>query len=421
MVEGIEWGQLLPVADGVCAGVIPYDPRYPMHEHILRDASTRFLGSLAIKHGAEFSNDNVEQIVAAANAQETMVSFIYVDWTGSGQGTLVGMCTGASTFGAEWDNNNKLTVVPVYHGEDLFIDADAAKKFRSLTTSEQKPNGIGLGSWVVGEQLRLSVSNPDWVFAGRDNEHAPDNQAIMGVMKKYGAVLGTEQDSAVLQLDRLDGDIKNSWGVPVLTESLQADPLETRSCPNNFMTRWESSDGFQQIAVIFRKLPPTSDAETVVWTKIKSNHGNLPEKAMLKEVMSSLIMAGSKEIESPERCWGDPRDSRCDVNSLSHVFSWPMPVMHMHLFKERGIIQVLKEMGAAPRRYGSCNMVSGFINPREMPNQEALFGRMLPAPTSVSSIETRTTSSEPVCSFGPVRPPNSVAQRCAFIRMPVNE
>jgi len=60
-----------------------------------------------------------------------------------------------------------------------------------------------MGTWFMREEIRRSTSDPDWVFAGRDNEHYLGNLPIIRVMGKFGAIPGTEQNSAVMELQGL--------------------------------------------------------------------------------------------------------------------------------------------------------------------------------------------------------------------------
>lgn len=391
MSLGLSYEQLMPVAGNVRAGVVSYDGSNPEHRAVLRDALPRFLGSVAAVHGESFPYHCLDSIMEIVNAKEIQIDFLVVGIEACRPITLAGLATSAQTFGVEWDKNNNLKIFPVQHGEDLCVDKDIAKLFREHTRSTFNPDGIGAGTWFMREQIRRSVSDPDWVFAGRDNEHSPNNPPIIGLMDKFGAVRGTEQNSAVLQIDGLTGDMERRWGVNNIQKlALPTDPLGLKPCSNNFLTSWESKGGAQQIAVVFTKLPSILDGQTVVWTKIKSN-GNLPENEMLKEVLSSLLSAGSKEIS--ERQWGVPRNK--PDNDLSRVFGGPVPVMHIHGNNEPAILKALLEMEAAHRKYGHGNMVSGVMNLKNMSDPVATLGQKVPEATLVKGIDMGPAANEP--------------------------
>jgi hypothetical protein len=308
---------------------------------------------------------------------------------------IAGLATGAPTFGIEADKFNNLQVFPVKHGEDLCVDPGIAKLFREATKNPLNPNGIGAGTWFMREQIRQSVSNPDWVSAGRDNEHYLGNAPIIGVMDKFGSIRGTEQDSAILQIKGLTDSMQRRWKVPVETLALPADALGIALNTNNFLTRWSSDDDKQQIAVIFTKMASTFDGEPVVWTKIKSN-GNLPKDEILNDVMASLIAAGCAEIS--DRQWGSPRIR--PANDLSAIFGGPVPVMHIHLNNERQILKSLLRMDAAYRKFGEYTMLSGLMRLKNVPNQELIFGHKLPDATQVDGIDPKQDANKPYFDIG---------------------
>ena len=404
MSLGLTYDQLTPVSGTVRAGMVAYNGNNLEHRSALRGSLPRFLGEVAAVHGESFPHHQLETIIEIANAKEIEIEFCLVGFEACRQVSIAGLATGAPTFGIERDRNNNLRIVPVKHGEDLCVDKDMAKLFREHTRSSANPQGIGLGTWFMREQIRRSVTDPDWVLAGRDNEHSPDNQPIIGLMDKFGAVRGTERDSAVLQIDEPTYDMRRRWGVDVKTQALPADALGINHCPNNFLTRWSSEDGKQQIAVTYTKLPSVLDNQTVVWTKIKSN-GNLPDAMMLKEVLASLLKAGSKEISSPERKWGIPRNELTRSKDLiGRTIGWPTPVMHIHANNEPEIVQTLLEMEAERRKYGHGSMVSGVINPRNVPDQVAAFGQKIPEATLVRGIDLGEAANGPCFDLGPKIP-----------------
>lgn len=293
-------GPLRPVAGSVSAGIVTYDRDNPDHQSLLREGIPHFLGSLGDVHGEAFPQENLEAVLEVINAREIEVDFFFVRPDQHSPVKFAGLATGAPTFGAEPDGNNNLRILPIKHGEDLVVDQAIAQLFREQTKCDLYPKGIGAGSFFMAEQIRRSI-NPRrvdgkqrWVYAGRDNEYMAENMPIIGVMDKYGAIRGTERNSPVLELNGLTSDMERRWGVNVVTEDFPKHSNSHGSDPNNFLTRWSSVDGKQQIVVIFTKLASTFDGRPVVWTKVKSN-GQLPQGEMLKEVMSSLLRAGLSE------------------------------------------------------------------------------------------------------------------------------
>ena len=394
---GLSYDQLTPVEGNVRAEIVAHDSRNPLHRKLLRKVAPLLLGSVAAVHGGTFSEQHMQALEQATGFKEIIVRYAVAATQVCSIPEVVGMATVVPTFGTAWDKDNNLKLYPVEHGEDMGVDKEQAKLFRELTRSATYPNGIGLGSWFMKEQIRQSIGNPNWVIGGRDNEHAPDNLPIIGLMDKFGAQRGTEQDSAVLQIDELTHDMKRRWGVDnIQTLALPANTLDSHQCPNNFLTHWSNGTGSQQIAVTYTKLPSILDNETVVWTKVKS-HGDLPSGDMLKEVLASLLSTGSKEIS--DRQWGVPYN-QSDAG-VSHVFGSPVPVMHIHENKEPQILKALLEMEASHRKYGHSNMVSGEMSLKNMRDAEAVLGQKVPEATLVKGIDLGEAANEPYFNMVP--------------------
>jgi len=336
-----------------------------------------------------------------ADAKIIDIDFFQVAFDSLSPTVTAGLATGFQTFGAEADGQNNLKVFPYHHGEDLCVDPAIAGEFRKCTAFPPiYPNGMGAGTWIMREQILRSVSNPYWVFAGRDNEHYLGNSPIKGVMEKFGSLPCTEEDSAVLELDVRANNLKPRWGVVVEKEDLPTREDSLEICPNNFLTRWSSEDGKQQIVMTFRRSASTFEGQPVVWVKIKSN-GNLPEGEMLKEVLASLLAAGCEEISSPERRWGIPLNMLNTVNDLSHIFGGPVPVMHIHLNNEPTILAALLQMGLMHRKFGHYTMLSGVMNLKEAPHQEIMFGKKLPDATQVHGLNPMRSDSSPFFYLAP--------------------
>jgi hypothetical protein len=156
--------------------------------------------------------------------------------------------------------------------------------------------------------------------------------------------------------------------------------------------------------------------EPVVWAKISSN-GNLPDKEMLKEFLKSLFEAGIAEMESPQRRWGVPVTRLRDENDISRILGATAPVIHGLVTNEEpsiraAIIEALFEMKAEHRIFGDKKMVSGLINPRNVPDQIATFGKNLPDPTAVKAIDPHQDDYKPIFDF--TSTPAEIARRMHY-------
>ena len=382
---------LFPVANDVKAGIIMYDGTSSPIRAKFRQAIPRFLGSLGTVHGAKFPLHRLNAVMEVMDHKIMNAELLQVRLGKNGPVLDAALATGAPNLGVDWDKNHNLKVYPVYHGEDLCVDQDVAVLFREYTKCLLYPNGVGMGSWFMREQILRSIDDPDWVFAGRDNEHFPKNAPIRCVMDKFGAIHGTERDSSVLQISELEP----RFGVANVTKvDLPADALGITSDPNNFLVRWGQDGDPQQVAATFRRLASTFDAEPVVWVKIKS-HGKPLEKSELKEVLYTILSVATAEIKSPERLWGVPLENSKDKYDYSHIFGGPMPIMHIHANNEPGIIEALLEMDAERRMFGHEWMVSGSMKLKNIIDPKRAVGRDIPNATEVAGIRSDRNDSEP--------------------------
>jgi len=400
---GIRYDQLIPAEGDVRFGVIRYNGNDPAHEAALREALPRFLGSEGAVHGIAYPSQHIDAVIAATNCGDIYADFLMVALSVC-QPVIAGLGTGAQTFGIECDHNNNLRIVPLEHGEDTSLDLDMTKRFREQTRSLIHQKGLGLGTLFTRERIRQSVtSNPDWVSGGRDNEYSGDNSPMIGLMNKFGATLGTERDSPVLQLDGLMAHLEKKWWLDIRTRALPAHGDTQRLCPNNFVTRWSSDDGKQQIALVNTLIRSTFNAERVAWTKIKSN-GNLPKGDQLKQILASLLIASREEMA--DRKWGVSALPNTGRDRILHALGGTVPV-RIHLNKEPEIAQALLAMQAEQRTFGHKPMLSGLTSLKNVPDPQAVFGQVLPVATQVKAVDPVAEANKPC--FDLLSTPKSLA------------
>lgn len=391
---GINYDQLTPVMGDVRVGVVRYNGNDPSHEAALRDALPRFLGSEGAVHGIAYPSQHIDAVIEAANCGDIYADFLMVA-LGVCQPVIAGLGTGAHTFGIERDSDNNLKIVPLEHGEDTSLDLDMTKRFREHTRGILYPKGLGLGTHFTRERLlRSAMDNSSWVSGGRDNEYSGDNPPIIGLMNKFGATLGSERDSPVLQLDGFMPNLVRKWWIDVNTQALPSHADNQRLCPNNFVTRWASEDGKQQIALVNTLIRSTFNADRIAWTKIKSN-GSLPKGDQLKEVLSSLLVASREEMA--DRKWGVPKGllNATGRDRLLHALGGVVPV-RLHLNKEPEIADALLQLNAEQRTFGDKPMLSGVTSLKNVPNAQAVFGQPLPEATKVTGIDPVSEARKPM-------------------------
>jgi len=386
MPFGLKYEDLIAVANTLRAGIVQFDPNNEEHETLLKAAIPQFLGSLGAVHGEEFPIENLEAVLRIAKAKDVEFEFLVAAHDACSPIKIIGLATTVQTFGAEWDENHKLRIVPIHHGEDLVIDEEEAKLFRKLSKTEKLPDGTGAGTFFVRAQILRSLANPHWRFAGRDNEHREDNYPVVYLMNKYGAVPAAEWNSSVLETHGLPTEMQKRWGVNnVIKEDLSGDALGLTKDPNSFLTHWSSEDGKQQIVVVFKKMASTFNGQPVVWARLQS-HGRILDAEMRKEIETSLFRTAYEEMASPERLWGIPRGT--PINPLNHEFGAPVPILHLHMNNEPEIMQDLLEMGWQYRKFGPGNMVSGHMPYSNIRNQVETLGLIVPKATKVKAFST---------------------------------
>jgi hypothetical protein len=104
-------------------------------------------------------------------------------------------------------------------------------------------------------------------------------------------------------------------------------------------------------------------------------------------------------MESPKRRWGVPLSRLKDENDISHILGAPAPVIHIHANNEEAIVGAMLKMQAEHWIFGHKMMVSGIINPRNVQDQVAVFGRRIPEPTEVQCINPDQDANKPLFSL----------------------
>jgi hypothetical protein len=426
----ISYDQLTPVVGDIRAGIVPYIPYDPKSEAIFRKAAPLYLGSEGAVHGVEYPPEHISAVLEKANTREIIVNFPVVALGVCLPVLGAGIMTEVMTYGMIVDKDNNLKIVPFLHAEDTSLDLVLAKQFRERTRNIYDPKGIGLGTFLVAERLKqLATDNPNWVLGGRENEYSGDNPSIIGLMNKFGASLGNEKDSPVLQLDGLMLHLESKWWVDVETLELPSDPFGLRYCPNNFATCWSSKDGKQQIIMIDTLKYSTFTAAPTVWTKFKSN-GLTMDDNELGDILETMLVVSRDKMVGSDRLWGVSRNrlkSDCPIIPVTgsaeeieaavrsanaqgllekaflgggqgHLFGSEIPVRYMHMNKEEKIARVLRNRAKAlSRSFGHESMLSGVTSSKDVPL--SVFGHKLPDATVVEAINPVVESQKPIFDF----------------------
>lgn len=211
---------------------------------------------------------------------------------------------------------------------------------------------------------------------GRVAEYAIRSAAMTKILNGYGAALDDNQKCPVLQVENLTPAMKNRWQFQVSVEGLASDKAGLNPSHSIFVANWDN-----KIAASFTEAISTFTGDPIVRVQLTSN-GSVPKQEILKDVLSSLLVAGHNEIS--ERRWGmtgnrpitqSPLISidgsqqevlngllslnkvivlrpRHRVKDLGPVFGHKVPTMRIHAPNEPEMVAALQSLGAQVRMLG---------------------------------------------------------------------
>jgi hypothetical protein len=226
MMPIIDPHQLSLVTENVRAGIVPMDGTNQDHVRLFKKYGAKFYQRLALVHGTAFSPENVERIMNAVANSDVELRFIYVAKELCDKVTkkptvelmLAGIMTIVESYDVRWSKQGKRQIFPLEHGEDLILDETAARWFREATKTDDNPKGMGLGSFIIREQINQAANDPDFRGIAKDNEIGVENIAIQGAMRNNGAEIGTPEDSAVHVVIPAKLDLGGSLGCNIEIE-----------------------------------------------------------------------------------------------------------------------------------------------------------------------------------------------------------
>ena len=248
-------------------------------------------------HGAPVKSKALEKLDRAIKTQKADAWFPVVG------NEVAGGSVEYFTVQTLWDEKKQeFAHYPAIYGEDTSVFSKQSKAFRESTKGAENPKGIGLGTWFEEERIRHWTQNPaleapyGLVPAARIGEYSPHSAAMIGIFNKLSARLGSETQG----IREVDGrDVHPAWPMDVDTKKFVTP--DGQDLNQVFLTNWSSKDGKQQLVASFTEGISTFTGDSVVRVQFTSN-GNLPDKAILKDILASLLSAGQKEIDG--RKWG---------------------------------------------------------------------------------------------------------------------
>ncbi|MFY9288608.1 MAG: hypothetical protein WAO98_08930 [Alphaproteobacteria bacterium] len=164
----------------------------------------------------------------------------------------------------------------------------------------------------------------------------------------------------------LSPDIHDRWKVDVKIEAL-TDNNTSSPLDHVFAVNWASPDDKQKIVASFTRGISTFTGDVVTRVQFTSN-GSLPQEAVMKDVLASMLEAGQKEIG--KRQWGEKVQA---ANDGTFEPAYIAPVMRIHAFEEPAIVSALKDLKAATRSLGPHPMLPLIVDFKTTPEEKLAF------------------------------------------------
>jgi len=331
----------------------------------------------AAAHGTTTDDYCLEKVVRSINSGKAQAVFLKASLEGK-ELEFAGGAIESPTVYTQWDGND-FVHLPAIYVEDLRIFPNSSELFRKNTISKQNPKGIGLGTWFTHERIRLSIGGKEVepsfgsISAAKISENIADNGRMRHIAKGLKADIGAN-DEPVLEIESDLPKIEKKPSVNIISEMLVKNH-EANIDPNVFVMRWKSLNDEQQIAASFTDAISTFTGKPVIRVQITSN-GNVPNNAILKDVISAIIESG--KAEAIQRNWsGQPGEC---------------PVMRIHAVNESKIHNALKEIGARPRFLGAHPMVPVITDYTKIPSEIVDFDDAKLCPYSIQIKESKHTN-----------------------------
>ncbi len=332
-------------------------------------------------HGAPFSEENFENVVASIAEEKAQAYFLVLKKKGSALPQIVGAAILLQTVYTTCCDKNCSHHSAIYF-EDTYVDPEASRLFREKT-------GIGLGTFFVSEIIRESAnevleSNPFGVSSdGYIGEFAQDNAAMRRIYEKLGATLDENPSNTVLEFAKTPDFSKAADGLTVNMEHLgrKTNNRSTHIYDNIFAINWPAGKDGTNIVVSFTESMSTFNGTPVVRVQVSSN-GNLPSNDNLSAILGAAFQAGAAEIV--EKGW------IAGATKSEEIY----PFFKIHAPHETNIIGTLRQMGAETRYLGHKATQPVKIGYENMPAE--LFGGIYSKGSPLSTISTpRTISTQP--------------------------
>jgi len=385
---------------GLKTSVFPMNGEDLIHQSALGKSLYDLVEHEAKAHQADFNGANFNKIIEAVKANKIQAWFIVAGWEQC-LPRVLGAAVEFPTVFTEWDGN-EFKHYPGVYGEDTCIQPKVLRELiKERPSNKSFPPDLGLGLYFEQERMRLmrAENSPYYGMTpkGRIGEVSAHSTNMLRLLDQFGSEIGAEQEDPILEMQGITSTMRNRLPVAVEVQSLTPDSDSLATLSNVFVASWASDDEKQRLAASFPEAFSTFTGENIVRVQLTSN-GNLPYGDKLKEVLSSLLIAGEEEVR--ERRWGKPALHKqlkprspiiyihappserlkavwdSNKEDLLHprlglepelFLGGPPPLMRIHAIGEKEVVKALKGMGLQDRMLGPHVMQPASLDLGKMP------------------------------------------------------
>ena len=361
-------------AGGLYLAVAPFDKGNPDHQAAVADVMRASIQTIAQVHGASFNAKGFRNTMQALYRGDLEADLYMAKWEiCQPQTKPIYLGAALKWKAAGFDGLGNI------HGgiydEDICI---LMPKLRQLVREKPKDKEFPERSLAeCFDQIKLQnlLLHDDMRF--RFGEVDPDNTTMMRSLNGNGAIIGSPENSAVLELAQFPNNLLDRFPMNV-----EVGNAGLASTPNNFVTRL--SDGIHDIRFIATKGQATAKgkprADLRPW-----HNGNLPNPEILDCALASSLRAIHNEVLNlgwgrslepqppspiiplqalrPEvfraLCAACGNDLAASPEARPNTFIPPAPEAHIFVINDRPMLDALTALGARPRLFGNKPMMPG--------------------------------------------------------------
>ncbi len=360
---------------GLHLAVVPFNKDNPDHREAVANVMHASIQTIAQVHGASFSERGFRNNMRALYRGDLEVDLYLAKWEvcqPKSKPIYLGAAIKWKTAGFDEMGN----IHGGIYDEDICIHKPQLRQLIKLKPRDKAFPKRSLAECFDQIKLQDLLQQDDLWY--RFGEIDPDNTTMMRSLLQNDALIGTPQDSAVLEFKRFPNNLLDT--IPMDVEIMD---MGRASTPNIFATRL--SDGIIDIRFAVTKGQATAAGKPRPDMRPWHN-GNLPEDpAILHAALASSMNAIQNKILDSE--WGSQSEAiasnpiiplralRPEVlrdlctscasdlvaspETRGSTFIPPIPEAHVFVIKDKPMLDGLKAIGAQNRTFGGKLMMPG--------------------------------------------------------------